>query len=103
MPGSLTVARIIPRLLIFGRLHFIDVFRYLVGEVRQVYAALRRRNPAIAGEDAGVMLFEFEDGATGVWDASRYNESRDPDPRYTFGEFLVEGPGGALSVDGPAG
>jgi predicted dehydrogenase len=92
--------RVMPKLLVFETgVHFIDVFRYLVGEVRQVYAALRRRNPAIAGEDAGVMLFEFEDGATGVWDASRYNESRDPDPRYTFGEFLVEGPGGSLSVD----
>lgn len=92
--------RVMPRLLVFETgVHFIDVFRYLVGEVRQVYAALRRRNRAIAGEDAGVMLFEFQDGATGVWDASRYNESRDPDPRYTFGEFLVEGPGGALSVD----
>jgi predicted dehydrogenase len=93
--------RDMPKLLVFETgVHFIDVFRYLVGEVRQVYAALRRRNPGIAGEDAGVMLFEFEDGATGVWDASRYNESRDPDPRYTFGEFLVEGPGGSLSVDG---
>ncbi len=93
--------RDMPKLLVFETgVHFIDVFRYLVGDVRQVYAALRRRNPAIAGEDAGVMLFEFEDGATGVWDASRYNESRDPDPRYTFGEFLVEGPGGSLSVDG---
>ena len=92
--------RDMPRLLVFETgVHFIDVFRYLVGDVRQVYAALRRRNPGIAGEDAGVILFEFEDGATGVWDASRYNESRDSDPRYTFGEFLVEGPGGSLGVD----
>ena len=64
-----------------------------------MYAALRRRNDVIAGEDAGLILFEFDGGATGIWDASRYNESPDPDPRYTFGEFLVEGPGGALSVD----
>jgi predicted dehydrogenase len=92
--------RVMPKLLVFETgVHFVDVFRYLVGEVRQVYAVLRRRNPAIAGEDAGVMLFEFQDGATGIWDASRYNESRNPDPRYTFGEFLVEGPGGSLSVD----
>ena len=69
--------RVMPKLLVFETgVHFVDVFRYLVGEVRQVYASLRQRNPVIAGEDAGVMLFEFEDGATGVWDASRYNESR---------------------------
>jgi D-apiose dehydrogenase len=92
--------RLMPRLLVFETgVHFVDVFRYLVGEVRQVYAVLRKRNPLIAGEDAGVMLFEFQDGATGIWDASRYNESRGPDPRYTFGEFLVEGPGGSLTVD----
>ena len=70
--------RIMPRLLVFETgVHFVDVFRYLVGEVRQVYAALRRRNAVIAGEDAGLVLFEFDDGATGIWDASRYNESRD--------------------------
>jgi predicted dehydrogenase len=92
--------RTMPKLLVFETgVHFVDVFRYLAGEIRQVYAALRRRNPAIAGEDAGVMLFEFHNGATGVWDASRYNESLEPDPRYTFGEFLVEGPAGSLRVD----
>ena len=92
--------RTMPRLLIFETgVHFVDVFRYLVGEIRQVYAALRRHNPAIVGEDAGVMVFEFQNGATGVWDASRYNESLVADPRYTFGEFLVEGPAGSLRVD----
>ena len=92
--------RTMPKLLVFETgVHFVDVFRYLAGEIRQVYAALRRHNPAIVGEDAGVMLFEFHNGATGVWDASRYNESLVADPRYTFGEFLVEGPAGSLRVD----
>ena len=46
--------RVMPKLLVFETgVHFIDVFRYLVGDVRQVYAVLRRRNPLIAGEDAG--------------------------------------------------
>ena len=31
--------------------HFIDTFRYLLGEVEAVSARLRRLNPAIAGED----------------------------------------------------
>jgi D-apiose dehydrogenase len=92
--------RTLPRLLVFETgVHFIDVFRYLAGEIRQVYATLRRRNPAIVGEDAGVIVFEFETNATAVWDASRYNESLDSDPRYTFGEFLVEGRTGSLRVD----
>ncbi|MEZ5906603.1 MAG: hypothetical protein R3C69_16410 [Geminicoccaceae bacterium] len=39
-------------------IHFIDVFRFLLGEPEAVLARLVRLNPAIAGEDAGV-IFEF--------------------------------------------
>jgi predicted dehydrogenase len=89
-----------PRLLVFETgVHFIDVFRYLMGsEVRRVYATLRQRNPAIAGEDAGILVLEFDDGSTALWDASRYHESLTDDPRYTFGEFLIEGERGALRL-----
>ena len=34
-------------------IHLIDSFRYLLGEVTGVYAHLLKRNPVIAGEDAG--------------------------------------------------
>jgi predicted dehydrogenase len=89
-----------PRLLVFETgVHFIDVFRYLGGEVREVYARLRRLNPVIAGEDAGCLFFEFESGATGLWDANRYNESTASDARYTFGEFRIEGDAGAMRLD----
>ena len=92
--------RTMPQLLIFETgVHFIDVYRYLGGDVTSVFARLRRLNPEIAGEDAGVVLFEFASGAVGVWDANRYNESRSTDPRYTFGEFLLEGGRGALRLD----
>ncbi len=88
------------RFLVFETgVHFIDVFRYLMGDVRQVYARLRRLNPDIAGEDSGWLAFDFEDGAWGLWDASRYNESLGSDPRYTFGEFLLEGDRGSLRLD----
>lgn len=92
--------RTMPQLLIFETgVHFIDVYRYLGGDVTRVFARLRRLNPEIAGEDAGVVLFEFASGAVGVWDANRYNESRSADPRYTFGEFLLEGDRGSLRLD----
>ncbi len=91
--------RTMPQLLVFETgVHFIDTFRYLAGEVEGVYANLRKLNPVIAGEDAGVILFEFSSGAVGVWDANRYNECNDPDPRFTFGEFLVEGNGGSIRL-----
>lgn len=92
--------RTMPQLLMFETgVHVIDVYRCLGGEVTRVFARLRRLNDGIAGEDAGVVLFEFANGAVGLWDANRYNESLSPDPRYTFGEFLLEGERGAMRLD----
>lgn len=91
--------RTYPRLLVYENgVHFIDTYRYLAGEIRRVYAVLKRLNPVIAGEDFGVVVFEFESGATGLWDANRYNESNYPNPRYTFGEFLVDANGGSIRL-----
>ena len=92
--------RTMPQLLIFETgVHFIDVYRYIGGEVTSVFARLRKLNDGIAGEDTGVVLFQFASGAVGLWDANRYNESLAADPRYTFGDFLLEGDRGALRLD----
>ena len=93
--------REMPRLLIYETgVHFIDTFRYLAGEVDEVYAVLNRRNAVIQGEDTALVTFQFESGATGVWDANRFNEATDTDPRYTFGEMIVEGSGGTIRLYG---
>lgn len=92
--------RTMPRLLVFETgVHVIDVFRYLGGEIRQVFAKLRRLNAAIAGEDCGLLVCDFQGGAVGLWDANRFNESLARDPRYTFGEYLIEGDKGSLRLD----
>jgi predicted dehydrogenase len=89
-----------PRLLIYETgVHFIDTFRYLLGEVTEVYARLRRLNPVIRGEDAGQLFLGFENGATATWDANRYTETEATNPRYTFGEVRVDGTGGHLTMD----
>ena len=91
--------REMPKLLVFETgVHFIDTFRFIAGEIDETYAILRRLNPVICGEDTGLLTFRFANGATGVWDANRYNESNSDDPRYTFGEFLVEGSGGSIRL-----
>jgi predicted dehydrogenase/kynurenine formamidase len=91
--------REMPRLLIHETgIHFIDVFRFLAGEIEDVHAVLRRLNPVIRGEDTGLVTFRFAGGAVGVWDANRCNESTAADPRYTFGEFLVEADGGSIRL-----
>jgi D-apiose dehydrogenase len=89
-----------PRLLVYETgVHFIDTFRFLLGEAETVYARLRRLNPAIKGEDAGHLILGFRGGATAIWDANRYNEPEAPNPRYTFGEMRVDGTKGHLRLD----
>lgn len=91
--------RTMPRLLVYETgIHFIDTFRYLLGEINSVLADLRKLNPHIAGEDSGIVLFNFSSGAKGIWDANRFNESNHFNPRYTFGELLLEGNGGSIRL-----
>ena len=88
-----------PRLLVFENgVHFIDTYRYLAGEISRVTAWHRRLNPVIKGEDCALVVFEFANGALGQWDANRYNETTARNPRYTFGEFLVEGAAGSIRL-----
>lgn len=92
--------RQMPRLLMFETgVHYIDTFRFLGGEISAVYAQLDRWNANIAGEDAGLIVFEFEQGGRAIWDANRYNESQAKDPRFTFGTCWLEGSKGALYLD----
>ncbi len=81
-------------------IHFIDTYRYLFGEIQRVYADLRRLNPAIAGEDAGMILFDFKSGIRGLWDANRLADHTAKDTRLTMGEMLIEGSEAALRLDG---
>ena len=92
-----------PRFLVFETaIHLVDTFRYLVGEVSAVTARLRRINPVIAGEDAGYIVFEFANGATGLFDGNRLNDHVAANPRRTMGECWLEGSGGVMRLDGDA-
>ncbi len=87
------------RLLIYETgVHYIDTFSYHAGEVTSAFAILKRLNPVIKGEDAGLMILNFDSQATAIWDANRYNESQSENFRYTFGEYLVEGSKGSIRL-----
>ena len=89
-----------PRLLVHETgVHFIDTFRFLLGDVVSVFAHLRRLNTVIQGEDAGQLLLQFSSGATATWDANRYNEVEAEHPRYTFGSLRIDATGGHLTMD----
>ena len=81
-------------------IHMIDVFRFLAGEMQAVTARLRRLNPGIAGEDAGLVIFDFASGASGLLDGNRLADFPAGNPRLTMGELLVEGEGATLRLDG---
>ncbi|MEM6439352.1 MAG: Gfo/Idh/MocA family oxidoreductase [Pseudomonadota bacterium] len=90
-----------PRFLIHETgIHWIDTFRYLAGEPEAVFADLRRLNPAIAGEDAGLVIFRLASGARALFDGNRLLDHPAEDPRRTMGEALIEGTEGVLSLDG---
>ncbi|MEP3247480.1 MAG: Gfo/Idh/MocA family oxidoreductase [Sneathiella sp.] len=80
--------------------HLIDVFRYLFGDVKSLMARLRRINPVIKGEDAGIILFEFENGASGIFDGNRLSDHKSSNRRLTMGEMRIEGARGTLSLNG---
>lgn len=81
-------------------IHLIDVFRFLFGDVTRVYADLTRLNPAIAGEDAGVILFNFASGIRGLFDGNRLADHAARNHRLTMGELLIEGDAGSLQLNG---
>jgi predicted dehydrogenase len=89
-----------PRLIVYENgIHFIDTFRYLGGEIKRVFAYLRKLNPVIVGEDFALVNFEFADSdLLAVWDANRYNEPNYPNPRLTFGEFVMDGSDGTIRL-----
>ena len=80
--------------------HWIDTFRYLMGAPDAVFADLRRMNPAIAGEDAGYILFAYPGGRRALFDANRLLDHPAVNTRCTMGEALVEGTRGTLLLGG---
>ena len=82
--------------------HFIDTFRFLLGDVVAVSARLRRLNPVIRGEDAALIVFEFERQRSGLFDGNRLNDHVAENPRRTMGEMWLEGSAGVLRLDGDA-
>jgi len=79
-------------------IHFIDVFRYLCGEVSQVYARLKRLNNNIKGEDFSWVQLDFKNGGLGFIDANRYNESTSENARLTFGTLLIDMDKGSIRL-----
>lgn len=90
-----------PRFLVHETgVHYIDTFRFLFGNPTAVYADLRRVNPIIAGEDAGIVIFEHPNGIRTILDGNRNLDHTATNTRCTMGEGLFEGTKGTLTLLG---
>lgn len=90
-----------PRFLVHETaIHWVDVFRFLLGEVTSVTARLTQLNPAISGEDAGLIIFDFEGGKRGLFDGNRLSDHSAHNRRLTMGEMQIDGSGGTLNLTG---
>ena len=90
-----------PRFLIHETaVHFVDVFRFLMGEPDWVWADLRRLNPAITGEDAGIVVFGWNDGRRALFDGNRLSDHAAENRRQVMGEALAEGSAASVEIDG---
>ena len=81
-------------------IHYIDVFRYLLGEVDWVWAELTKLNPVISGEDSCVILMGMAEGSRGLLDGNRLSDHAAANLRRTMGEMTIEGENGVLSLNG---
>ncbi|MEM7711617.1 MAG: Gfo/Idh/MocA family oxidoreductase, partial [Pseudomonadota bacterium] len=91
--------RTMPRFLLQETgVHYLDVFRYLLGEPDGLYADLRRLNSGIRGEDAGHVILDYGSGARAVLDANRCADLGAADARRTFGDATLEGEAATLTL-----
>lgn len=90
-----------PRFLVHETaVHWLDTFRFLCGDVQEVYADLRRVNPVLAGEDAGMILMTHASGARSLFDGNRCLDHAADNLRRTMGEALVEGDAAVIRLTG---
>ncbi len=80
--------------------HWVDTFRYLLGNPIRVYADLRQINPVIRGEDAGFVLFDHPNGVRALFDGNRHLDHAADNLRRTMGEAWFEGTEGTLTLEG---
>lgn len=80
--------------------HYIDTFRFLLGDPTAVYADLRKMNPVIAGEDAGHVIFDHTGNVRALLDGNRHLDHSATNLRCTMGEGLIEGTAGTLTLTG---
>ncbi|MGE0129433.1 MAG: Gfo/Idh/MocA family protein [Blastocatellales bacterium] len=76
--------------------HFLDTFRFLLGEIKSVFCQTARVNPVIKGDDFTLIQLAFENGASGLIDANRISGPARREP--ISEELIVEGDCGKVRL-----
>lgn len=85
------------RMLVYEMIvHFLDTFRFLMGEIKSVFCQTRRVNPVIKAEDHTLIQLAFENGACGLIDANRISGPARREP--ISEELIVEGDRGKIRL-----
>jgi len=85
------------RLLVYEMaVHFLDTFRFLLGEIKSVFCQMGQVNPVIKGEDYTLIQLAFENGACGLIDANRFSGPARREPLSE--ELVVEGERGKIRL-----
>lgn len=79
--------------------HLVDTARYLLGDIRDVAATLGRFGSGHPGEDVATLSLSFRSGSLGLLDMSWCAPADLARPEWALNETVVEGTGGALSVE----
>ncbi len=89
--------RTMERLMVYEMaVHFLDTFRFLLGEFSSVFCRMGRVNPAVKGEDYALIQLAFENGADGLIDANRISGPARREP--ISEELIVEGDRGKIRL-----
>ena len=92
-----------PRFLVYETaIHFIDTFRYLMGEVAAVTARLRSVNPVDRGRGRRLHRVRVRRRSHRPVRRQSPERPRGDNPRRTMGEMWLEGSAGVLRLDGDA-
>ena len=86
------------RLLLYETaVHFVDTFRFLLGDIASVFCQTGRINPRIRGEDYALVQIAFaHGGAYGLIDANRISGPFPPE--VAFGHLRLEGDRGMVRL-----
>jgi D-apiose dehydrogenase len=89
--------RAMERLLVYEMVvHFLDTFRFLLGEIKSVFCQMGRVNQAIKGEDHTLIQLTFDTGECGLIDANRISGPARREP--ISEELIIEGDRGKIRL-----